>query len=103
MTIQRPNTPGPRPTLVSLPGMVETPRLQAKRGAWLCGRVRRYRVGAYTKFDLKVHLIWIPKHRKRVLVRPVAIRVRDLLRQIAIEHELHIISGKVARDQVHVL
>ena len=32
----------------------------------------------------------------------MAIRVRDLLRQIAMEHELHIISGKVARDHVHV-
>ena len=82
--------------------MVETPRLQAKRGAWQCGRVRRYRVGAHTKFDLKVHLIWIPKYRKRLLVGPVAIRVRDLLRQIALEHELHSISGKVARDHVHV-
>ena len=29
-------------------------------------------------------------------------RVRDLIRQIAMEHELEIISGKVARDHVHV-
>ena len=28
--------------------------------------------------------------------------MRDLIRQIATEHELHIISGKVARDHVHV-
>ena len=34
--------------------------------------------------------------------RRVAIRVRDLIRQIALEHELEIISGKVARDHVHV-
>jgi putative transposase len=32
----------------------------------------------------------------------VAVRVRDLIRQIAAEHELEIISGKVARDHVHV-
>ena len=31
-----------------------------------------------------------------------AIRVRDLIRQIAAQHELGIISGKVARDHVHV-
>jgi len=30
----------------------------------------------------------------------VAIRVRDLIRQIAAEHELEIVSGKVARDHV---
>ena len=33
----------------------------------------------------------------------MAIRVRDLLRQIAMEHEIHIINGKVARDHVHLL
>ena len=32
----------------------------------------------------------------------VAVRVRDLIRQIAMEHELNVISGKVARDHVHV-
>jgi putative transposase len=36
-------------------------------------------------------------------VGPVALRVRDLLREIAMERELTIISGKVARDHVHIL
>jgi len=49
-----------------------------------------------------VHLVWIPKYRKPVLTGDVALRVRDLIRRIASEHELEILSGKVARDQVHV-
>jgi putative transposase len=65
--------------------------------------VRHYRLGAHTKTDLKVHVIWIPKYRKPVLTGEVAVRVRDLVRTIAAEHELEIISGKVARDHVHVL
>ena len=64
--------------------------------------MRKYRIGAHTKFDLQVHLVWIPKYRKPVLVGPVAVRVRDLLRQIAMERELQILSGKVARDHVHL-
>jgi putative transposase len=64
--------------------------------------MRKYRMGAHTKTDLKVHVVWIPKYRKAVLTGPVAIRVRDLIRQIAMEHELEIVSGKVARDHVHV-
>ena len=64
--------------------------------------MRRYRTGAHTRFDLKAHLVWIPKYRKKLLVGEVAIRVRDLIRQIAVEHELLIISGKVARDHVHL-
>ena len=58
--------------------------------------------GAHTKTDLKVDLVWIPKYRKRVLAGELAVRVRDLIRQIAMEHELTVLSGKVARDHVHV-
>ena len=49
-----------------------------------------------------MHVVFIPKYRKPVLTGDVAVRVRDLLRRIASEHELEIISGKVARDHVHV-
>ena len=49
-----------------------------------------------------MHVIWIPKYRKPILTGEVAIRVRDIVRSIAAEHELEIISGKVARDHVHV-
>ena len=65
--------------------------------------MKRYQVGAHTKHDLKVHLVWVPKYRKMVLRGEVAIRVRDLLRQIAMEHELTILSGKIASDHIHVL
>jgi len=64
--------------------------------------VRKYRLGAHTKTDLKVHVVWLPKYRKPVLTGEVAVRVRDLIRQIAAEHELEILSGKVARDHIHV-
>jgi putative transposase len=64
--------------------------------------MRRYKIGTHTKTDLKVHLVWIPKYRKRVLTGQVAIRARDILQQIAIEHELEIITGKVAVDHVHM-
>jgi putative transposase len=33
---------------------------------------------------------------------PVAIRTRDLLRQIVLEHEIKIISGKVSSDHIHI-
>jgi len=64
--------------------------------------MRRYKLGAHTKTDLKVHLIWIPKYRKRVLTGQVAVRARDILRQIALEHELDVISGKISNDHVHM-
>jgi putative transposase len=65
------------------------------------GRGRHDRLGAPTKSDLKVHLVWVPKYRKAVLTGEVALRGRALLRQIAMEHEREMVSGKVARDHVH--
>jgi len=65
--------------------------------------MKRYQLGAHTKHNLKVHLVWIPKYRKKVLTGDITIRVRDLIRQIAMEHEISILSGKVACDHIHVL
>ena len=64
--------------------------------------MRHYRLGSHTKTDMKVHIVWVPKYRKRVLTGQVAIRTRDILRQIAMEHEIEIISGKIAPDHVHI-
>ena len=85
---------------MSLSGMVEIPRLQAKKRLYY--RYATLSTGAHTKTDLKVHLVWIPKYRKRVLTGQVAIRTRDVLRQIAMEHEIGIITGKVSSDHVHM-
>jgi len=54
------------------------------------------------KYDLKVYMVWIPKYRKKILIGPVAVRVRDLIRQIAMEHDITILSGKVTREHIHV-
>uniref|UniRef100_UPI00313CF27F IS200/IS605 family transposase n=1 Tax=Rickettsia endosymbiont of Urophora cardui TaxID=3066265 RepID=UPI00313CF27F len=64
--------------------------------------MRSYRKNSHSQYDLKVHIIWIPKYRKRALVGKVTERVRDLLRQICMEHEAYIISGKVSCDHVHI-
>ncbi len=64
--------------------------------------MRHYRLGAHTKTDLKVRIVWIPKYRKKVLNGQVAIRTRVIFRQIAFEHEQDIFTGKGASDHVHM-
>ena len=51
---------------------------------------------------MKVHVVWIPKYRRRVLIGQVGEAVRELIRRIATELEMHIISGKVAPDHIHL-
>ena len=55
--------------------------------------MRRYNLGAHTKTDLKVHLEWVPKYRKRILTGQVAIRLRDVLRQMEFPHLKKIFWG----------
>ena len=64
--------------------------------------MRQYRINSHSKTNLQVHLIWIPKYRKRILTGEVAVKIRDILRRVAAEHEIKIISGKVGIDHVHM-
>jgi putative transposase len=61
-----------------------------------------YRLGASTQSDRKVHGVWVPKDRKAVLTGEVALRGRDLWWPMAAEHEREMVSGKVARDPIHL-
>ncbi|MGO9592154.1 MAG: transposase [Steroidobacteraceae bacterium] len=47
--------------------------------------MRHYRLGAHTKSDLKVHLVWVPKYRKQVLNGEVAIRARIVPQHVVYE------------------
>jgi putative transposase len=61
-----------------------------------------FKVNAYPKTSLKVNLVWASKYRRRVLTGQVAIRAREVLRHIALEHEIEIIAGKVLNDHIHL-
>ena len=64
--------------------------------------MRLYMLGAHTKTDLKVHLVWVLRYRKRILTGQVAIRTKDVLKQIAMEDEITIIAGKISSDYIHM-
>ena len=64
--------------------------------------MQHYRTTSHSKYDLKAHIIFVPKYRKRALYGHVGIAVRDLIRQICTEIDVEIISGKVAPDHIHL-
>lgn len=64
--------------------------------------MENYRKGSHTLFDLKYHLVWITKYRKKVLVGAVAERSRELIREICKVNEVEIIKGHVSNDHVHL-
>lgn len=62
-----------------------------------------YRRNSHTISDIKYHVVWVTKYRYKVLKGEVAIRARDLLRQICLSRDIVIIKGSVGRDHVHML
>lgn len=64
--------------------------------------MEHYRKGSHSVYDLKVHLVWITKYRKPVLFGDVAIRVRDLIREICKSLDVEILKGHVSKDHVHL-
>ncbi len=64
--------------------------------------MEHYRRTAHTRFDIKYHLVWITKHRKKLPRADVAIRLRQLARDICSELEVEIIKGHVSKDHVHL-
>jgi putative transposase len=61
-----------------------------------------YRHGAHSVFSIHLHLVWITKYRKPVLVGDIALTTRDLLREICRANAVEIIKGHVSRDHVHL-
>ncbi len=61
-----------------------------------------YRHGSHTVFTIHLHLVWITKYRKKVLVDSVALRLRDMIREICQAEEVDIIKGHVSKDHVHL-
>ncbi len=64
--------------------------------------MQNYRKGSHTVYDLKYHIVWITKYRKPVMSGDIAVRVRDLIREISRSMDVEIIKGHVARDHVHM-
>jgi putative transposase len=48
------------------------------------------------------HIIWCPKRRRKMLVGPVRDRLRQIIGEVATEHEWEIIRLAIQPDHVHL-
>jgi len=64
--------------------------------------MEHYRKSSHTTYDIKYHLVWITKYRKRVLTGEIAKRARELIREICRGCDVEIIKGHVSTDHVHI-
>ena len=64
--------------------------------------MKEYRRGAHTVFEIQLHMVWTTKYRRPALTGEVALRVRDMIREICGQHEVTIMKGHVAKDHLHL-
>ena len=53
-------------------------------------------------YDLKYHLVWIPKYRKHILDKGVSDYLKTTFNMIAEEYEFRIDTMEVMEDHVHI-
>ena len=63
----------------------------------------KYWTGAHTKYRLMIHIVWLPKYRKRILDGRLAQRIEELLRECADMNRWNIEELNVQKDHVHMV
>jgi putative transposase len=53
-------------------------------------------------YDLKYHLVWIPKYRKQVFTKEISDYLKEVFEQIAEEYGFHIDTMEIMEDHVHI-
>jgi putative transposase len=62
-----------------------------------------FRRSAHAVYELKYHLVWVPKYRARVLGGEVSRYLKEVFERIAEEYNFHITNLAIMEDHVHLL
>ena len=65
--------------------------------------MRRYQLGAHTKSDLNIHLVWIPKYRRKTIYEQLRQYLGSTFRDLATQRESKVLEGHLRSDHVHML
>lgn len=61
------------------------------------------RRSGHAVYELKYHLVWVPKYRAHVLGGEVSRYLKEIFERIAEEYEFQIIRVGIVEDHVHIL
>lgn len=64
---------------------------------------RKYKSNSNIVYSCKYHVVWCPKYRRKVLIKGVDVRLKEILLEVATEFEAEIIEMEVMPDHVHLL
>ena len=63
---------------------------------------RSYKSNKNIVYSCKYHVVWIPKYRRKVLVRGVDVRLKEIVYEVTDELQREIIELEVMCDHVHM-
>ena len=63
----------------------------------------RYKSNNNVVYSCKYHVIWCPKYRRPVLVDQIEHRLKEIIQNIANNHDSEILEMEVMPDHVHLL
>jgi putative transposase len=63
----------------------------------------RYRLGSHNVTDFQYHFVWKTKYAYKVLKDEIALRLRDIIREICSENGMDIVKGNIRPNHIHIL
>jgi putative transposase len=54
-------------------------------------------------FACHYHVVWCPKYRRKVLVGPIEMRLKQIIHEVCAEHQAEIEEWEILPDHVHLL
>lgn len=63
----------------------------------------KYKSNNNIVYSCKYHVVWCPKYRRKVLIREVEQRLKELIACICTERRVEIIEMEIMPDHVHLL
>jgi len=63
----------------------------------------KYKSNNNIVYSCKYHIVWCPKYRRKVLIGDVERRLKEIIQQVASEHNVEIIEMETNKDHIHIL
>jgi len=63
----------------------------------------KYKSNKNITYSCKYHVVWCPKYRRKVLVKGVDVRLKEILNEVCLEFQAELLELEVMPDHVHVL
>ena len=57
----------------------------------------------HCRYNLTYHIVWIPKYRRSLMKGQFALRLKQVLHQIAKDYGFNIVAQEVMPDHIHIL